>query len=78
VTEANNKVFNWLKPVNQTKATLDFAIEKANQKFLLMDYTFDLNAPAFAASWSAAIDGRFLDALETPAGGVSIGIGSGL
>ncbi len=78
VTDANNKVSGWLQPLSQAKATLDFAIEKTNQKFLLMDYTFDLTAPAIAAGWNAAIHGRFLDALEVPGGGVSIAIGSGL
>ncbi|MFZ0795507.1 MAG: hypothetical protein WAM65_17210, partial [Candidatus Korobacteraceae bacterium] len=78
VNEANSKVAGWLKSAQQTQATLDFAIEKTNQTFLLMDYSFDLTASAYAAAWGAAIAGKYVDALQTPNGGVAIAVGSGL
>lgn len=78
VGEANSKVAGWLKPFSQAKATLDFAVDKTNQTFLLMDYTFNLNAPAFQTAWDAAYQGKFLDALRDPNGGVSLAVGSGL
>jgi|GEM_PF-3021022 len=77
VADANNRVSGWLKPLKQSQATLGVAIQKTSQKFLLMDYTFDLAAPAFAFGWNAVIDGKLVDALETPNGGISIAIGSG-
>ncbi len=78
VSEANSKIAGWLKPVQQAQATLDFAIEKTNQTFLLMDYSFDLTASAYATAWGAAIAGKYIDALQTPNGGVGIAVGSGL
>ena len=78
VSGANSKVAGWLKPVQQAQATLDLAIEKTNQTFLLMDYSFDLTASAYATAWAAAIAGKYIDALQTPNGGVAIAVGSGL
>ncbi len=78
VSDANSKVAGWLKPAQQTQATLDFAIEKTNQTFLLMDYSFDLTASAYAAAWGTAIAGKYMDALQVPNGGVAIAVGSGL
>jgi hypothetical protein len=72
------KIEGWLEPVNEGMATLDFAIESTKQSFLLLDYTFDLTAPAFATAWKTAVDGDFVAALKTPNGGVSIGVGGGL
>ncbi len=76
--DAANKVAGWLNPVNQGQATLDIAIESTKQTFLLLDYTFDLTASAFAAAWKTALDGDFVAALTTPNGGVQIGVGGGL
>jgi hypothetical protein len=78
VNEANSKIAGWLKHVQGAQATLDFAIEKTNETFLLMDYSFDLTAPAYATAWGAAIAGKYMDALQTPNGGVAIAVGSGL
>jgi hypothetical protein len=78
VTELNDKISGWLTPVSQTKATLSLAIDNTRQRFLLMDYAFDLTAPGSQNAWAAAIAGRFLDALEMPNGGVTLQIGSGL
>ena len=77
-TDASNKVAGWLTPVNQGQATLDIAIESTKQTFLLLDYTFDMTASAFAPAWKKALDGDFVAALTTPNGGVQIGVGGGL
>ena len=78
VSDVNSKIAGWLKHAQQTQATLDFAIEKTNQTFLLMDYSFDLAASAYATAWGSAIAGKYIDALQTPNGGVAIAVGSGL
>jgi len=78
VSDVNSKIAGWLKHAQQIQATLDFAIEKTNQTFLLMDYSFDLTAPAYATAWGSAIAGKYIDALQTPNGGVAIAVGSGL
>jgi hypothetical protein len=78
VSEVNSKIAGWLKREQQTQATLDLAIEKTNDTFLLMDYSFDLTASAYATAWGAAIAGKYMDALQTPNGGVAIAAGSGL
>ena len=77
-SEGEAKLSGWLTPINNAQASLDFAIGSTNQSFLLLDYTFDLNAPAFAAAWKTAVSGDFVAALETPNGGVSIAVGGGL
>ena len=76
--EAGNKVAGWLKPINDAQATLDFAISTTRQTFILLDYTFDLTASAFASAWKTAVAGDFVKALSTPNGGVSIGAGGGM
>lgn len=78
VNDANNTVAGWLKPFRQAQATLDFAIERTQQKFLLLDYTFDLTARDFQNAWNAANNGKFMDALGDPNGGVTLAPGSGL
>jgi hypothetical protein len=78
VGEVNSKITGWLTPINQLKASLDLEIEKTNQTCLLLDYTLDLDAPAFATAWALAVGGKFLDAIALPSGGVSIAVGSGL
>ncbi len=78
VSETNSKIAGWLKPAQGVKATLDLAIEKTNQTYLLMDYSFDLTAVAYTAAWAAAISGKYVDALQIPGGGVAIAVGSGL
>jgi len=76
--EGSAKVAGWLTPINQGKARLDIAIESTKQTFLLLDYTFDLTAPAFDAAWKKALAGDFLAALTTANGGVQFGVGGGL
>ncbi|MBV8629841.1 MAG: hypothetical protein JOZ83_02880 [Silvibacterium sp.] len=76
--EGCKKVASWLEPVNRGKATLDIAIESTKQSFLLLDYAFDLTAPAFNSAWQTALAGDFVAALTTPNGGVQIGAGGGL
>ena len=78
VTDGNKALAAWLGKRDQAKAALDFAIESTNQTFLLLDYTLDLTAQAFAAAWKLALDGKYVDALGTAGGGVSIAVGSGL
>jgi hypothetical protein len=62
----------------QLASSLEFGIASSKQNFLLLDYTFDLTAAGFADGWTAAIGGRFQDALETAGSGVSIAVGSGI
>ena len=78
VTDANSKIAAWLKKYGQQQATLDLAIANTKQTFLLLDYTLQLDAPAFDAAWKLAVNGQFVDALAAPNGGVSIATGSGL
>jgi hypothetical protein len=78
--DGNKKVAAWLKKEEgaHDQASLDFAIGSTKSTFLLMDYTFDLTAAAFTTAWKLALGGKFVDALGTSGGGVSIAIGSGL
>jgi hypothetical protein len=76
--EAGDKIAGWLKPINDAQATLDIAISTTRQTFILLDYTFDLTAPAFASAWKTAFNGDFITALATPSGGVSIATGGGM
>jgi hypothetical protein len=77
VNQANKKITGWLTPLNSAKTTLDFEIEKSNDRFLLLDYTIDITAPAFGSAWGLAINGKFVDAIELPNGGVTLQTGSG-
>jgi hypothetical protein len=76
--EMDDKVAGWLKPINDAQAALDVAISTTRQTFILLDYTFDLTAPAFAVAWKTAFDGDFVKALATPNGGVSLAAGGGM
>jgi hypothetical protein len=76
--EGCGKILGWLNPVNQGRATLDVAIDSTKQTFILLDYAFDLTAPAFSDAWKTAVAGDFVKALKTPNGGVSIGVGGGM
>jgi hypothetical protein len=76
--EMGGKIGGWLTPINDAQATLDVAISTTRQTFILLDYTFDLSAPAFAVAWKTAFDGDFVKALGIPHGGVSIATGGGM
>ncbi|WP_263355838.1 hypothetical protein [Acidicapsa ligni] len=76
--DAANTLTSWLTSKTQVGSSLEVAIGSTQQTFLLLDYTFDLSAAAFASGWSAAYGARFMDALQTPDGGVSIAVGSGI
>ncbi len=76
--EMGGKIGGWLTPINDAQATLDVAISTTRQTFILLDYTFDLTAPAFPVAWKTAFDGDFVKALATPNGGVSIATGGGM
>jgi hypothetical protein len=80
VTELNNKVGAWLKPINNLSAldsSIEATIQSTKTSYILTDYTIDLTAN-YAPAWEAMIEGRFYDALALTGGGVSLGVGSGL
>jgi hypothetical protein len=77
-SDGSDKIAGWLGPIHDAQATLDVAIQKTRQTFLLLDYTFDLAAPAFPDAWKTAVAGDFVKALGTPNGGVSIAVSGGL
>jgi len=76
--ESVGRLGGWFQTATNGQASLEIAIGKTNQTYLLLDYTFDLNASAFSAAWKTAVAGDFVKALSTPNGGVSIGVGGGL
>lgn len=76
-TEVNNKVACWLKPFESTNSSLDAAITRTSDTFILCDYTIDLTQN-YASAWTAMTQGRFYDALATPNSGLSLSTGSGL
>ena len=76
--DGSGKILGWLNPINQGRATLDIAIDRTKQTFILLDYGFDLTASAFSDAWKTAVAGDFVKALKTPNGGVSIGVGGGM
>ena len=77
VDEANAKVTSWLAPLNGQKSSLDLAVDRSVDRFLLTNYTID-TTQNYAAAWSEMLSGRFVDAFEIPGSGVSLASGSGL
>lgn len=77
VGELNGKVTSWLTRTNVQVASLDLAIQHTGSRFLLTDYTLDLNNPNYAGAWKSMIEGRYLDALQMPDTGVTLATGSG-
>ncbi|WP_263380765.1 hypothetical protein [Granulicella paludicola] len=77
VTEMNAKMSGWMVKSNNQKATLDLAIEKTQDRFLLTHYTIDLTQP-WQPAWKLMLDGKFLEAFSLPNTGVTLDIGSGL
>jgi hypothetical protein len=80
VSDVNNKIAAWLKPINDLSAlgsSIDATIQSTNTSYILADYTIDLTQN-FGPAWEAMIEGRFYDALAITGSGVSLSIGSGL
>ncbi len=78
VDDVNSKICGWLNHVQQTQSTLAVAIDRSDETVLLLEYGFNLSAPAYGNAWLKAIGGKFVEALELPNGGVSIATGGGL
>ena len=78
VSDSTEKLSDWLQAKVADRLSLQVALEKVEGSALLMDYTFDLTASAYAASFALAIQGRYADALALANGGVSIATGSGM
>jgi hypothetical protein len=77
VGEANAKITSWLSPLNGQKATLDLAVDRSVDRFLLTNYTIDTTQD-YAAAWTDMMGGRFADAFASAGSGVSLDVGSGL
>jgi hypothetical protein len=77
VTEMNTKMGNWLIRLNNAKASLDAAIDRTQDSFLLTNYTIDLTQ-SYQPAWKLMLDGRFLEAFSLPNTGVTLDTGSGL
>lgn len=75
--EANAKITSWLSPLNGQKSSLDLAVDRAVDRFLLTNYTID-TTQNYAAAWTDMLGGRFIDAFAMPDSGVSLAVGSGL
>lgn len=77
VGELNGKMTAWLTRTDFQVATLDAAIQHAGSRFLLTEYTIDLNNPNYGNAWRSMLDGRYLDAMQMPDTGVTLAAGSG-
>jgi hypothetical protein len=76
--ENHSKYWGWLKGSDSGKVKLEAKIACTRQNFLLADYTLDLTASASSAAWDLAVNGKFVDAITTANGGITISVGSGL
>lgn len=77
VDEANDKITSWLSPLNGQKCSVDLAVDRSADRFLLTNYTID-TTQNYAAAWADMLGGRFVDAFEMQGSGVSLAVGSGL
>lgn len=78
ISDVQSKITKWLSPFQEGKTQLELAIDDSNSSFLLMNVSFDLQAPSTTSAWSRIIAGDFVGALAIPDGGVSLDAGSGL
>jgi hypothetical protein len=76
--DVQGKIRKWLTPFQQGGSSLQIAIENTTNKFLLMDFSFDLTAVGFPLAWSKAVAGDYCAALGVRNGGASLDTGSGL
>ena len=77
LTEMNDKMGGWILKANGEKASLDAAIEKTQDRFLLTHYTLDLTQP-YQSAWKLMVAGKFLEAFSLPGTGLTLDTGSGL
>ncbi len=78
VGELNDKLTGWLGHTSHQPVGLDLAIQGTRSTFLLTDYTIDLRNAKYGDAWKLMLEGRFLDAMETPGSGVTLATGSGM
>lgn len=76
--DVQSRITSWLKPFQESKASLQIAIDNLNSKFLLIDATCDTSQLGFAPAWQRLLAGDFQAALSQNNCGITLDPGSGL